>query len=176
VLGIVRSHHGAVKIYSEPSRGTTFKVLFPASARGEASAATAGGLSPDWRESGTVLVADDEESVRSLAATMLKRIGFQVVLAEDGRQALEIYAKDPTRFRLVILDMTMPHLNGVQTFRELRRISPSVRVVLSSGYSEKSVISQFAGKGLAGFLAKPYRYEDLAKIVHAALQASSQET
>jgi DNA-binding NarL/FixJ family response regulator len=72
--------------------------------------------------------------------------------------------------------MTMPHLNGVQTFRELRRISPSVRVVLSSGYSEKSVISQFAGKGLAGFLAKPYRYEDLSKIVHAALQASSQET
>jgi two-component system cell cycle sensor histidine kinase/response regulator CckA len=176
VLGIVRSHHGAVKIYSEPGRGTTFKVLFPASAQAEVSTAAAGGLSPEWKGSGTVLVADDEETVRSLATSMLKRMGFDVVLAEDGRQALEIYTTDPTRFRLVILDMTMPHLNGAQTFRELRRISHNVRVVLSSGYSETSVISQFAGKGLAGFLAKPYRYEELSKVVHAALQSSPHET
>jgi len=176
VLGIVRSHHGAVKIYSEADQGTTFKILFPASSQGEGGAATSDGLSPDWKESGTVLVADDEATVRSLATAMLKRMGFEVVLAEDGKQALEIFAQDPTRFRLVILDMTMPHMSGVQTFRELRRISPSTRVILSSGYSEKSVISQFAGKGLAGFLAKPYRYEELSKAVHAALHPSTQQT
>ncbi len=169
VLGIVRSHHGAIKVYSEVTRGTTFKVLFPQTDRHEprtAPIAIPTNLEP---LSGTILVVDDEENVRRLAERILMRAGYKVDLARDGAEGVRLFAIDPKRYAAVVLDMTMPKMDGVQAFREMRRHDPGVRVILSSGYNEADATSQFAGKGLSGFIQKPYRPVDLIELLSKVL-------
>ncbi|MDD5286215.1 MAG: response regulator [Desulfuromonadaceae bacterium] len=159
VLGIVRGHKGAVKIYSEPGKGSTFKILLPASDK-PAEIFNRNGLNDNWKGSGTVLLVDDEETVRSIGNEMLKELGFNVVTAKDGREALEKY-KTRTDIGFVILDLTMPHMDGEQCFQELRMLNPDVKVIMSSGFSELDVTEKFVGKGLAGFIQKPYRLSAL---------------
>lgn len=151
-----------MKVDSEVGRGTTVTVLLPASGRPVAEPATAKPEPVSWRGSGVVLLADDEEAVRTVGARMLQAIGLDVVTASDGREAVEIYRREPRRFDCVILDLTMPHMDGEAALRELRRIDPDARVVLSSGYDEQEVTARFGEAGLAGFIQKPYRLEDLA--------------
>ena len=165
VLGIVRGHKGALKIYSEVGRGTTFKLLFPCAPGGEDSIAPKSGSRTPWKGAGTVLVVDDEESVRSAAAMMLRKMGYEVALAADGREAIDAFAKEPDRFDLVLMDLTMPHVDGEFAFAELRRIRENVRVVLMSGFNEQEAISRFTGKGLASFLQKPFGFEELKQVL-----------
>jgi CheY-like chemotaxis protein len=174
VLGIVRGHRGAIKIYSEPGRGTTFKVLFPCSGLAEGRAATPAIVDEGWRGTGTVLVVDDEESVRTMAKRALEHQGFDVLLAADGRQALEVFRERLQEVRAVLLDLTMPHMNGEEVFREMRLLRPNLRVVLMSGYNEQEVTNLFAGKGLAGFLQKPFRADDLLATIRQLLAGEGQ--
>ena len=172
VLGIVRGHRAAIKLYSEPGRGTTFKVLFPAAA---SPATPVAQLPPVAQPAaagarGVVLVVDDDETVRTVTRRMLEQAGFSVILAADGAQALEIYQSTPA-VALVIMDMTMPRMDGEQCFRELRRLDPAVRVLLTSGYNEQDATERFVGKGLAGFIQKPYRPVDLLARVQEAITA-----
>jgi CheY-like chemotaxis protein len=174
VLGIVRGHKGALKVYSELGKGTTFKALFPAVGFGANQLPAPGGAGEDgWTGEGTVLLADDEETIRALSKRMLERMGFRVLLASDGREALEIYAQHRDEIVLVILDLTMPRMNGEEAFREMRAIDPGVRVLMSSGYAENEVAARFAGKGTAGFLQKPYTLAMLRERVEAALGLKS---
>jgi two-component system cell cycle sensor histidine kinase/response regulator CckA len=161
VIGIVRGHKGALRVYSEPRRGTTFKVLFPAYHQPAESAEHTATLEAEWKGHGLVLLADDEESIRSMAKRILEKAGFEVLATADGKQALEAFMKHPGKIRLVVLDMTMPHMDGEACFRELRRLDPEVKVIMTSGYNEQDVISRFVGKGLAGFVQKPYKIGDL---------------
>jgi two-component system cell cycle sensor histidine kinase/response regulator CckA len=103
---------------------------------------------------------------------MLSRLGFQVLLAADGREALEVYGEHRGEIVLVLLDLTMPRMNGEETFRELRRVNPAVQVVMSSGYTENDITSRFAGKGLAGFIHKPYTLALLRERLRAALEGT----
>jgi PAS domain S-box-containing protein len=160
VLGIVRGHHGAIKVYSEVGKGTTIKVLFPVTG-GIVFDAAAKEASGSWVGEGAVLLVDDEESVRAVGASMLKRLGFEVLTACDGREALEVFQENANSIVCVLLDLTMPHLDGEQTFRELRRVNKDVCVILSSGYNEQDVIQRFVGKNLAGFMQKPYKMDAL---------------
>ena len=166
VLGIVRGHSGAIKVYSELGKGTTFKFLIPASTeqsvdlriseRDDAKA---------WRGEGTILLVDDEETVLAVGKRLLEAVNFTVVTARDGREALERFREHMDEIKCVLLDLTMPHMDGEETYRELRRIRSDVPVILSSGYNEQEVTSRFVGKGLAGFIQKPYRLAELkAKI------------
>ena len=171
-LGIVRGHKGALKIYSTPGRGTTFKVLFPASTlRAQRDSAPA---AETVRGSGTVLVIDDEKGVRSTVRMILTPLGFDVLEASDGRQGVSVFAANADAIAVVLLDMTMPELSGEEVFRELRRIRPSVPVILSSGYNEVEATRRFTAKGLAGFLQKPYSAVDLTRKLSAAIEAKKQ--
>ncbi|MEZ0254480.1 MAG: CHASE domain-containing protein [Chthoniobacter sp.] len=161
VLGIVRGHYGAMKVNSEEGRGTTFKLLLPRSDEPVDPAPDMPAAPPAWRGSGTILVVDDEETVRNTSRRMLERIGFEVIVAADGVEALSIYHREGSRILGVLLDLTMPQLDGNATFTELRRLDPEVRVLLMSGFNEQDAVARFAGKGLAGFLQKPFKSDTL---------------
>ncbi len=164
ILGIVRGHKGAIKVYSEIGRGTSSKILFPTGESGAgvlAAGSRAEAEAEDWRGAGTVLVADDEQRVRAVAGKLLERMGFSVLAAADGREALQLFREHVGEIACVLLDLTMPQMDGEQAFGEIRRLDPGVAVILCSGYNEQDSTQRFAGKGLAGFLQKPYRMAEL---------------
>ena len=170
VLGIVRAHKGVLKVYSEPGKGTTFKVLFPASAEGGNVLRSPKSSPPaDWRGKGTILLVDDEESLIALEARMLESMGFTVLAAADGLQAVDLYRERGKEIDLVLMDLMMPNMDGAEAFGELRRLNPDVRVVLASGCSCEDVRSRFSGKRLAGILQKPYTLADLMELVDGLL-------
>ena len=161
VLGIMRGHKGALKVQSEPGRGTTFKILLPAVGEPAAAVREAPPRARGWHGTGTVLLVDDEETVRTVGRQFLERAGFSVLTAADGPEALELFREHADDIVCVVLDLTMPHMGGEEAFRKLRDIRADVRVIMSSGYNEQEVTQRFAGAGLAGFIQKPYRGSEL---------------
>lgn len=155
-------------MYSAPGKGSTFKVLFPA-ADVELPERTPVKLKDEFAGSGTVLVVDDEEVVRKVAKSMLERYGFNVILAVNGREAVEIFEQRRDEIALIILDLTMPVMNGEEALRRLKAVNPKVPILLSSGYNEMEAIQRFAGKGLAGFVQKPYTSDRLAENLQQVL-------
>jgi len=162
VLGIVRGHRGAIRISSEPGKGTSFTVFFPAlhgsGAREEEKKEPSG----TWHGSGTVLLVDDEETVLSVGRRMLELLGFSVLTASNGIEALSVFREHGASIACVILDLTMPMMNGVETFRELKQVRPDIKVIISSGYSEYEISERFAGNTVSGFVQKPYHFEEFA--------------
>ncbi len=172
-LGIVRGHKGTIAIRTAPGEGTTFRVLFPVAPReridaGAHAAAGHDGAS-QWTGHGRVLLVDDEDGVRGLASRMLVRLGFEVIEAANGPEAVEQFERHSDHVTLVLLDLTMPGMDGEETFRALRRIRPAVPVVMSSGFTEQEITARLAGQGLAGFLQKPYSMAALREKVRQAL-------
>ena len=156
VLGIVRGHDGALRVESELDRGTTIRVVFPKAVGEVEPPMPPDRIGPRWRGSGTVLVVDDEETVRKVSSRMLESIGFDVELAVDGMDGVEHFKAMGDRLRLVLLDLTMPRMDGEQAFREFQKLNPKVPVILMSGFNEQEVVSHFGASGLSGFLQKPF--------------------
>jgi PAS domain S-box-containing protein len=175
VIGLVNSHEGALRVYSKLGRGTVFKVLFPAVEASKQREAE--DVARDtWRGGGTVLLVDDEDTVRAVSSKQLRRLGFDVLTAEDGQQAIDMYRERRADIALILLDLTMPHMNGEEAYRELRRIDPDVRIILVSGYSETDIAARFAGMGLAGCLQKPYTLAKLRALLASLMpEAKSPE-
>jgi len=165
--GIIRAHWGGIRVQSEVGRGSTFQVIFPAGVGLELEPEVATSEDP-WQGQGTILVVDDEESVRLIAAQLLGSMGFDVVTAADGVEALDCYRRMP--IRAVLTDLTMPRMGGLETFRELRRLDPACPVVLISGYNEREAIQDFLGLGLAAFVQKPFLRADLLRAMRKALE------
>jgi PAS domain S-box-containing protein len=171
VLGIVRGHGGDIRVYSEPGSGTTIRVMLPTSAKKARRPKAHPGDGSNGDLKGTVLVVDDEETVLQVSRRMLEKCGLEVLTACDGREGVETFRNHSDEISLVLLDMTMPHMGGEEAFEEIKRIRADARVVLSSGYNEQDAIGRFAGKGLAGFIQKPYPVGDLLDKVREALES-----
>ena len=163
VQGIVRGHKGAIRVFSEPGLGTTFKLILPAGAKSDLPVAQ-GVKADEWGGSGKVLLVDDEESVQVTGSMMLRTLGFTPLVAGDGREAVEMFRSVPD-IAFVILDLTMPRMDGEQCLRELRKLRPDVKVIMSSGYSEQEVTARFLGKGTASFIQKPYKISELREVI-----------
>lgn len=162
LMGIVRTHNGTINLLSKPNKGTVFTILFPAikeSAIIEEPVDDENTV--DWQGSGTILIVDDDTSVRNVASRVLKRKGFSILIAEDGMVGVEMFEKHADDIRCVLLDLAMPRMGGEEAFYKIREIREDATVILSSGYGEKDVAQPFKEAGLNGFLQKPYRSAEL---------------
>ncbi|NND00320.1 MAG: response regulator, partial [Gammaproteobacteria bacterium] len=166
VMGIVQAHGGMIKVTSKPGTGTTVKVALPPGVN-PAQKPVPVAIQPDWHGSGVALLVDDDAALRSMAAGMLKRAGYQVVEACDGKQAVEIYRSRKRDISFILLDITMPVMDGREALAEIRSISKDVPVILMSGYSMEEV--DVSGDKLAWFLSKPFRYSALSESIHTAI-------
>jgi PAS domain S-box-containing protein len=166
-LGIVRGHRGGIHVESTLGRGTLFQVYLPATqvtvARDPES------LVDNLAGTATVLVVDDELIVRNLARHSLEKYGYRVLVAEDGRQALDLFSRHTESISLVVLDMAMPGMGGDEVLREMRSIRPDTKVLASSGYSEADARERF-GEGVAHFLQKPYTAKQLVAAIASTLR------
>jgi two-component system, cell cycle sensor histidine kinase and response regulator CckA len=173
VMGIVESHQGHVRIRTAPDEGTSFRVVLPA-VTGEADVAPRRLSGAGWRGQGTVLVVEDEEGVREVVGRMLERLGFHVIMAVDGRDALRVFDEHDGGVTAVLLDLSMPRMGGQETVRLLRQRSPEVPVVLMSGYTEHDVASKILDElgGAVGFLHKPFLSEDLSRLLRQIAQSA----
>jgi two-component system, chemotaxis family, CheB/CheR fusion protein len=168
-LGIVRGHRGAIRIETEPGKGTMFEILLPAGTTREPNAEeepAAGELFG----AGWVLVVDDEEVVRKTAEAALQRYGYKVLLAGNGKDGVELFRQNARKISLVLLDMMMPVMGGEEALEEIRAIDPLVPVIGSSGYSESVAQERFGGKALTSFLQKPYSATMLADRVKQVME------
>lgn len=169
VLGIIRGHKGALRVYSEPDSGTTFKILLPVADAEAAQEETNTKPPTVVSESSLVLVIDDEEPVRRTARRVLESAGHRVLVANDGVAGVACFTDHRDEIRAVLLDLTMPRMDGVETFRRLRQLRPEIPVLLTSGYNEQAAIQRFTGKGLAGFVQKPFTAENLLQQIAKVL-------
>ncbi len=161
LLGIVRSHRGAIRIESQPEVGTTFRILFPAAESAKVVEKSRAFLKSAILRRGKILVVDDEETIRGVAKYMLELAGFEVLLAVDGCEAVEIYQRRRHEIACVLLDLTMPHMDGLTALEKMRNLDKNVRVILSSGYNRQELADELASGGAVTFLAKPYRFKEL---------------
>jgi two-component system, cell cycle sensor histidine kinase and response regulator CckA len=168
VLGIMRSHRGSVQVQSEPDGGTTFELLFPAS--GESSQVIAlPGKQVSTAGQHLVLVVDDEQPVREAISDILEDQGMQLLMAADGQTAIQLLQEYSEEINLVLLDLSMPGMGGEEVLQEMRKINPTIRVILSSGYDKNDVLHRMRDQSLSGFLQKPYPLEALIEIVQKNL-------
>jgi PAS domain S-box-containing protein len=168
VFGIVKQHQGWVECASTVGQATTFDVYLPRCAD-ELPAPPAPAASPGQTTgTETILLVDDEAMIRDVGRLVLQKAGYRVLMAADGRQAVDLYRREHARIDLVILDLTMPHLSGRDTLRELVAINPRVRALVTSGYSAEDKLP-IGVTGVAGFIPKPYRLDELLQVVRTVL-------
>jgi two-component system, cell cycle sensor histidine kinase and response regulator CckA len=169
VMGIVRSHKGCIKVTSTIGQGTTMRVLFPALPEGDEAVKRAGQANDPllWRATGTVLVVEDEEPIRALVRAILERAGLTVLAAADGTEGLTLFREYGSDIRAVLLDLTMPGMDGAEVLRRIQQLRPEVRVLLCTGYSAQQMDMRLQGVRPAGFLRKPYVPAELIEQLRA---------
>jgi PAS domain S-box-containing protein len=173
VLGIIRGHKGAIDAASQPGQGTCFTIFLPSQPVAIEPPPEDAPPSTAAQGGDTVLVIDDEEMIRSVTQRVLKRLGYEVLLSDDGIHGLEVFQAHADRISCVLLDLTMPRMNGEETFRAIQRIRPDTRVILMSGFTEEDATRQIGAKGLAGFLQKPFTISELHEKINAILRTAA---
>lgn len=169
MLGIVRAHKGTIKLQTAPGHGTTFRILFPALDAAIKARPAAGATPAQWRGHGTILVADDQPAIRLLSQRVLEPVGFTVLVAEDGRGVIELFEAHAPAVVCVILDRTMPVLDGEQAMNDLRALNPALPVILTSGYGEDEIAAAYRGEKPTAFMQKPFTAGMLLDIVRQTL-------
>ena len=166
VLGIIAAHKGSIQFESSPGQGTSFRVYLPV----QLDVAMEGVLpesvpSPPWQGHGMVLLAEDEDALRFIVKSMLKRLGFAVLEASDGLEALKLYQEHATAISLVLTDIGMPVMNGYQLVTELKKLNPELPIIVSSGFGDTVIEERVENNELAGLISKPYRFDQLKEVL-----------
>ncbi|MDD2732330.1 MAG: response regulator [Desulfuromonadaceae bacterium] len=169
-LGIITAHKGALQLYSRQGHGSAFKIYLPAQNSDAADTETLRQAVPaPWQGSGTILLVEDEEQVMQVARDMLEALGFTVVEACNGKDALSIYRKNASDIMLVVTDIGMPIMDGYALFRELKTVNPSLPIIISSGYGDAEVISKIAHADIAGLFSKPYNFDKMREVLQSVV-------
>jgi two-component system cell cycle sensor histidine kinase/response regulator CckA len=175
VYGIVQSHHGLILCESNRDAGTTFRIYLPVLERDGAALAKEGRKKGDYRGAETIIIVDDELDILDIGQNTLEQFGYTVLTARNGEEAVEIYSRQGKQIDLVILDLGMPGMGGDKCLKELLRINPSVKVLIASGYAATQTVQSVLEAGASGFMAKPYRLEDMLKKVREVLDGGRDE-
>ena len=154
VYGIIKNHGGYINVYSEKNEGTTFRVYLPASEKGVPK--EKGTVEKTLKGAGLILLVDDEDMIVDVGEQMLKTLGYDVLLARSGKEAVEVYKNNQDKVDLVILDMIMPEMGGGEVYNRLKEIDPEIKTLLSSGYSLNEKASNILARGCNGFIQKPF--------------------
>lgn len=170
VSGIVRGQKGAIRVESEPGRGSSFTVLFPAEKAEDEAAQKSPGLASPNETGNTILVVDDENYILDTVKEMLESFGYSVLTASDGLEGVEIFREKADKIALVLLDLTMPRMGGSEAFREMSGINSDVPVIVVSGYNEEEVSQRFIGQMPAGFIKKPFQLRFLINKISEVLK------
>lgn len=172
LLNVVQKHNGAVEVSSSPGQGTVFRVYFPVEGSDtSASDDESQKAGVEWRGYGTALVADDESAIRDITAALLQRFGFRVVAAADGLETVNLYTQHAGDITLLLMDLNMPRINGVEAVMRIRHINPKVPVVFMSGYSREQVMERFGNQPHTEFIRKPFQSGELLEAIRNAMES-----
>lgn len=168
VMGIVEAHDGRIRVDTEPGQGTTFTIALPAARTGPVEAAAVPSRAA-WTATGLALLADDEPAIRAVASQLLNNAGFDVVEAADGKEAVALFEERREQISVVLLDVTMPEMDGREARRRMRALNGSVPIVLMSGYAHGAAADELAADARTWFLHKPFHTTDLLDQLREAM-------
>ncbi len=170
MLGILKGHHAGIQVHSLPEEGTRFRLYFPASAEAAPPPQARPHVSESIPSGSTILVADDEEVLRTATSELLRGLGHTVLEAQDGLEAVELFQTHADAVQLVLLDLTMPRMDGREALRRILALRPNVKAILCSGYNQQEAMEGAEASTVHGFLSKPYRLQDLREIIDRVLE------
>ena len=170
VLGMITAHGGALQLYSQSGQGTTFKVYLPVIIGDSEEESFTQKPSAPWQGNGTILLAEDEQQLAMLVKTMLKKLGFTVIEASNGKEALELYQQNAADICLVMTDMGMPVMDGYELFHELKKQDPDLPIIISSGFGDTTVTAKISGGEIADLVSKPYSFEQLRNVLKKVME------
>jgi len=170
VYGIVKNHEGFINVYSKKGHGARFEINLPAS--GKAVPSKAKSREEFVRGKETVLLVDDEDMIIDVAQRMLSKLGYKVLTARDGKEAVEVFRKNRDEIDVIILDMIMPKMSGGEAFDRIKEMKVDVKVLLSSGYSINGQASEILNRGCNGFIQKPFNLQSLSMNLRSILEES----
>ena len=171
VLGIIKAHNGALQLESQQGQGTAFKVYLPVQlSKYETEEAHQKTASAAWQGSGTILLVEDEAQVKLIAIALIEMLGFKVLDAANGKEALELYQQNSADITMVITDMGMPVMNGYELFYKLKQLDPMLPIIISSGFGEGDIASKIPREEIAGLINKPYKFDQLRDVLRGVVE------
>jgi len=171
VLGIIKAHNGALQLESRPGGGTTFKVFLPVQiSKFETEEDHQKAASSAWQGSGTILLAEDEVPFKAIAIALIQKLGFKVIDAANGKEALELYQHNAADITMVVTDMGMPVMNGYELFFKLKQLNPQLPIIISSGFGEGDIGSKIPHEDIAGMINKPYNFDHLRDVLKGVVE------
>ncbi|MDD2898136.1 MAG: response regulator [Desulfuromonadaceae bacterium] len=173
VLGIITSHGGALQLFSQSGQGTTFKIYLPIpDVESAGNNAVQEALPTPWTGHGTVLLIEDEDRLMLIAKAFLLNLGFTVIEASNGKEALELYHKNSSDISLVVTDVGMPTMNGYELFIELKKLKPELPIIISSGFGDEDISSNLFRRDIAGLISKPYRFDQFRDVLRRVVEGT----